>query len=141
MPEFDCNRCDRSFDSERGLHVHQTKKHHETRMKKMRLIALDLINQGKSSLESLADSLGWDISRAENFLDEMVDLEYLKKTAGKGKDSVYKVTDKGKKEIQALMEDVADSAKKFISSLKDSFEKHLGHTLPDVEFSWKKDKN
>lgn len=137
MSEFECNRCDSSFDSEKGLHIHQTKKHHDTRLKKMRLIAFDMINKGKNSLESLSDALGWDVERAENFLDELVDKKYLKKSKEKGKDVVYKVTDKGKKEVKALMEEVADSARNFLSSLKSSFEKHLGHSIPEMDFKWK----
>lgn len=137
MAEFECNRCDRSFDSQRGLSVHQTKTHHETRLKKMRLIALDIIGKGKSSLDSIADSLGWDIGRAEEFLEELVDKDYLEKKIQEGEDAFYKVTDKGKKEVKRLMEEVADSARTFLSALKSSFEKQLGHSLPEMEFKWK----
>ncbi|MDY6789425.1 MAG: winged helix DNA-binding protein [Candidatus Nanohaloarchaea archaeon] len=137
--EYECGRCLKTFDTERGLHIHETKMHHKTGMKKTRLVVLELIKKGKKSVRSIARVMGWDEENMEKLLEKLVNKGYLEKKMVEGKKAFYNVTDKGSREIKELMKDIAEETKTFLSTIKDSFEKHLDHALPDIKVEWEED--
>jgi len=60
--EHECSTCGTSFDTSRGLNVHKSRVHAATEKKKEEVVLLEMINEGKKSLEEIVDSLDVSMS-------------------------------------------------------------------------------
>lgn len=136
MSSFECNTCGRSFDSERGLHVHQSKTHGGEESRKAKVVVLEQIKQGKESISDLAETLGMDTEELEELLDELVDEEYIQEKIEEGRETFYEVTEQGEEEAQALVDDILEEAQDFVDSVKESFNRHFNKSIPRIRIEW-----
>lgn len=138
--EHECSACEKSFDTKRGLNVHKSRVHASTEKKKEEVILLEMISEGRKSVEQMMDDLDWDESRVKKRLDELVDKDYLKRNVESGKKTIYELTEPGREHIPELVEEVVEETRDWVDNVRGSFEKHLGAMLPEVDVTWPKDK-
>lgn len=136
MPE--CDVCGESFDTERGVKVHASQVHSESDRKKQEVMIMEMISEGKKTVTDLADSLGMQPDMVKDRLNELMEKEYIQENVESGKDKVYTLTERGQKEIPALVRDVLEETQDFVDGVRGSFEKHLGPLLPKVDIQWPK---
>ncbi len=139
MGSFECDRCDRSFDSERGLHVHESKTHGSEKSRKAKVVVLEQVKQGKETISSLAESLGMNKGEIEELLDQLVDEDYIQQKVEEGQEALYEVTEKGEHEAQNLIDDILEEAQDFVDNVKDSFRKHFNKAVPRINIEWPED--
>jgi len=136
-----CEVCGKNFDTERGKNVHKTQVHGPK--EKERLLLLELIHEGKSTVSEMADQLDWDESRIKDRLDELMEKEFVqrrKEDLESGRDYVYELTEEGKEEIPELVEELVEETRSFVEGVRDSFKEHLGPLMPKVSVEWPKQK-
>lgn len=140
--KVECDKCGKEFETERGMHIHAAQVHADTDEKRDELIVMEMIHNGKKTVDELVDSLGWDESRVKERLDELKEKDYVKKNVEASRDAFYTLTERGQKELPELVTDLVEETKEFVDGVRGSFEKHLGPLLPkvDVEFPRKKKK-
>ncbi|MDY6789424.1 MAG: DUF4364 family protein [Candidatus Nanohaloarchaea archaeon] len=134
--KFECNRCERSFDSERGLHVHESKKHGPEESRKAKVVVLEQVKKGKKTVAGLSEYLGMNEKEIKELLDELVDEDYIEEKVEEGKEALYEVTEQGEKEAQALMDDIVEEAQRFVDNVKESFRKHFNKAVPNIKIEW-----
>lgn len=139
MAAFECDICDRSFDSQRGLSVHESKTHGSEESRKAKVVVLEQIKQGKESISDLAESLGMDKKEIQDLLDQLVDEDYIQKKMEEGQEALYEVTEQGEEEAQALIDDIIEEAQDFVDSVKQSFQKHFNKVVPRINIEWPED--
>jgi predicted ArsR family transcriptional regulator len=136
MPE--CDVCGESFDTERGVKVHASQVHSESDRKKQEVMIMEMISEGKKTVTDLADSLGMQPDKVKARLNELIEKDYIQENVESGKDKVYTLTERGQKEIPALVRDVLEETQDFVDGVRGSFEKHLGPLLPKIDIQWPK---
>ncbi|MDY6778373.1 MAG: winged helix DNA-binding protein [Candidatus Nanohaloarchaea archaeon] len=137
---YECEHCGKTFDTSRGMKVHAAQVHKETEEKKEELVLLELINEGKRSLNEMKDELNWEDSRIKERLDDLMEKDYISENVKSGKKTFYEITERGQEEIPALVEDVVEETQSFVKGVRSSFEKHIGPLLPRIDVEWPRKK-
>lgn len=100
--------------------------------KKDKLLVMRLIEEGQNRVNDLQETLDWTRDRVEETVEDLRDSDYVE-YAQKGQEEALKLTERGREEIPALVRDVADETRDFLESVTNTFSKHLGNMLPDID--------
>ncbi|MDY6771053.1 MAG: winged helix-turn-helix transcriptional regulator [Candidatus Nanohaloarchaea archaeon] len=140
MADHECSKCGKSFDTSRGLNVHKSRVHGSTEKKREQVVLLEMIDNGKQSVQELVDSVDWSESRVRERLDDLVDEDYIRKNVESSKKTIYEITEPGREHIPKLVDEVVEETRDWVEGVRGSVEKHVGALLPEVEVTWPKDK-
>ncbi len=137
-----CDKCGKSFDTKRGLSVHQGQVHKDTDEKKEKLMIIQLLDSGKKTASDIADVLGENTDRVKGHLQELMEKDYVKEHVESGREAFYTVTEEGRKRIPPLLKDILQQTKDFAEGVGKAFKKHFGDIMPKIRIEWKeKDKD
>ncbi len=133
---FKCEECDENFDTERGLHVHSAKMHHDTEKKKIDLRILELLKKGNMNIEEISKEIGKSREIIENRIEELMEKEWVQKKVESSREIYYDITELGEEVVVPLMKDILEETKSCIEGVSEAFKKRLGPKLPKITVEW-----
>lgn len=99
--------------------------------KRDKLAVMRLIEEGKTRVGELSETLDWTRDRVEETVEDLKANKYVKQVSDGG-DQVLKVTDQGVNQIPKLAQDVANDTREFVDSVMGTFQKHVNKVFPKV---------
>ncbi len=133
---FECEDCDKSFDTERGLHVHSAKMHQDVEKKKTDLRIMELLKKDNRNIEEISREIGKSKEIVEQRIEELMEKEWVQKKVESGKEIYYDITELGEEVVVPLMKDILEETKSCIEGVSEAFKKRLGPKLPKITVEW-----
>ncbi len=134
--EFVCDECEKSFSTERGLHVHASKVHDGVEDKKVDLKIMKVLKDKDRDLDDIARELDKSKHVVENRIEELMEKEWVQKQVDSGKDAYYKITEVGEEVVVPLMKDIVEETKDYIEDVSEAFKNRVGPRLPKISVEW-----
>lgn len=98
---------------------------------KDKLLVMRMIEEGKTRVKDLQETLDWSRERVEETVEDLRDHDYVE-SIQEGGDQVLAITERGRDEIPKLLGEVADETRSFLESVSGSFQEHMSKVFPSV---------
>ncbi len=134
--KFECDVCEKSFDTKRGLGVHKTKSHEDVVDKKDDLEIIKLLEKGSKTVDEIADELNKSKDRVEERINKLMEKEWVQKQVESGKEMFSTAAEVGEDVVLPLMKDIFEETKEFYEGVSEVFKKRLGPKLPKLHIEW-----